>query len=132
MALIIIREPATYQAAPKHPVQEYLLDRLAGTTVTLPKATGSGFRYRFYVGRTPTSNANIIQTAPGDVADGVAQLIAAAASTQICAAKTKVTLNGSTTGGAIGSVVELVDMKAGSWAVTGMLRGSGTGASPFS
>jgi hypothetical protein len=128
---------ATFTAAPAHPVQEYLLDRAAGSTVTLPAALGTGFRYRFRVGTTVTSNDNIIQAASSsDVMAGVVIGAADAGSTvngwEAASTSDTITLDGSTTGGIRGDFIELVDMKEGVWAVSGIIQQTGTEATPFS
>jgi hypothetical protein len=52
-----------------------VLSRAAGSTLTLPPATGSGNRYEFIVGTTVTSNGYIIRVAPGtNIMAGLAQV----------------------------------------------------------
>jgi hypothetical protein len=117
-----------------------LLDTAAGTTVTLPAATGSGAKFRFVVSVVNTSNShkiqvadatdimygNIISNSTGDTPD-LAQPWPTAADSDT------ITLNGTTTGGvAIGDWVEVEDIKANAWAVTGIVTASGTEATPFS
>lgn len=128
---------ATFTAAPAHPVQEYLLDRAAGSTVTLPAATGTGFRYRFRVGTTVTSNANIVQvSSSSDVMAGVVMGArdagAEVAGWETAADSDTLSLDGSTKGGFVGDIVEFVDIKKGVWAVSGIVNQSGGEASPFS
>lgn len=128
---------ATFAAAPAHPVQEYLLDVASGSTVTLPASTGSGFRYRFRVGTTVTSNDYIIQAASSaDVMAGVVMGAQDSGSTVVgwetAAASDTITLDGSTTGGYQGDFIELVDIKEGVWAVSGIIKQTGTEATPFS
>lgn len=128
---------ATFTAAPAHPVQEYLLDRAAGSTVTLPPAKGTGFKYQFRVGTAVTSNANVIQVENSvDVINGVI-VGAADAGNSVLGWETPllsdtITMDGSTTGGFVGDYIELVDIKEGVYSVSGIIRQTDTEASPFS
>lgn len=113
------------------------LNRAAGVTVTLPAATGSRARYRFIVGTTVTSNSDKIQVANAtDVMAGFAiQSQDAGATLQMFeagASDDTITMNGSSTGGIRGDVVEVIDIAAGVWAVDVRLAGTGTEATPFS
>jgi hypothetical protein len=108
-------------------------------TFTLPPATGSGDRYKFVVGIVNTSNyvikvadasdtmdGNVITNSTGDTPD-LAQPWPTAADTDT------ITLNGTTSGGAsIGDWIELIDIAADQWAVSGITTSSGTEATPFS
>jgi hypothetical protein len=111
-----------------------LLARAAGVTATLPAATGTQAKYRFFVSTSVASNSNIIKVANStDVMAGNAVISGGTANTFGTASTSDtITMNGSTTGGLIGSVVELVDIAAGVWAVSASLNGSGVAATPFS
>ncbi len=120
-----------------HDGKVILLDTAAGSIVTLPAATGSGARYTFLVSVTVSSNAHIVKVADADtVMDGI---ILAADDTATPAALVWVTaatsdtvnLDGSTQGGLIGDRLELVDIAADQWAVHGIVKQSGTEATPF-
>jgi hypothetical protein len=116
------------------------LDRAAGITVTLPRATGSGDVYRFMVGTTLTSNNYKVQVAnAADFMRGKAWLMAATnasfstANTGTSTTESDtVTLNGGTTGGVIGDYIEVCDIAKNVWQVECSLVGSGTAATPFS
>ena len=108
---------------------------------TLPAATGSGDKYRFYVGVVNTSNyiikvANASDTIDGQVLvqndtteGGTASVIGWKAT----GTDDTITLDGTTTGGvSIGDYVELTDLISNQYVVSGMLQASGTEASPFS
>ena len=111
----------------------------AALTFTLPEATGSGDVYRFAVSVVNTSNylikvdsasavmdGQITTASTGDTPDLAQPWVTASTSDTI-------TLNGTTTGGvAIGDWVELHDIAANQWAVTGETTTSGTEATPFS
>jgi hypothetical protein len=110
-----------------------VIDRAGGLTVTLPASTGKGDVYRFYVKTTVTADCTIAALTT-DIFQG-----AIAVSTDIggtvapCTATSdKLVMNGSTTGGLLGSYVEVKDVLAGTWAVSGALIASGTEATPFS
>lgn len=105
----------------------YAVRRPTGSVITLPKATGSGFSYKFIVGETVTSNTLVIQVADSvDVMAGKANTFETAATTDT------ITLNGTTTGGYVGDEVELTDIGEGLWAVNATLKQTGTAATPFS
>lgn len=112
---------------------------LAGTTFTLPAATGSGTRLMFYVNTLATSLSHILQTNPlTDFFIGIisgmnnstgAQVAFAAASTS-----NTITLNRAGTGSVTkGEWIEVIDVAAGLWLVRGMLSASGAAfTTPFS
>lgn len=114
-----------------------VVDRAAGSTVTLPAATGSGAKFKLVVKTTITSNSLIVKVANAtDVMTGTALFGQDAADTAVlfetAATDDTITLNGSTTGGIKGDIIELEDLASGLWGVT--VRGSATGteATPFS
>ena len=124
--------------SPRLPDEVYVVNAAAGAEVTLPPATGSGFRYTFIVGTTVTSNANVIQVANSDdIMQGV--VIGSAADTsdsvngwEAASDSDTITMDGSTTGGIVGDRVELVDVAENVWAVNGTIQQTGTEATPFS
>jgi hypothetical protein len=105
----------------------------AGLTVTLPPATGSGARYEFIVGTSVTSNQYRINAAGTDKIGGVALNIASASTGFKADPATdgRINMNGTTTGGLIGTRVELIDGASGLWTATVHAAGSSTGATPF-
>lgn len=110
------------------------LSRAAGIVVTLPAATGSNAVYQFEVATSVTSNSYIVKVANAtDVMNGfssVAGTTGALFST--LPASDTVTMNGTTTGGLIGSYVQVTDLAAGYYLVRASLVGSGTPVTPFS
>lgn len=110
------------------------LDRAAGIAVTLPASTGSQAVYQFYIKTSVTSNSTTIKVANStDVMNGSASIGGGTAALfGTLPASDTVTMNGSTTGGLIGSWVEVKDVAAGYWLVTALLIGSGTPATCFS
>jgi len=111
-----------------------LISRAAGTAVTLPAATGSQARYVVRLAASVTSNSTTIKVANAtDIMQGLAVVTASTPGAfYTTATSDTVTLNGSTTGGLVGSFVELTDVASGIWAVHAVLVGSGTVATPFS
>ena len=104
----------------------------ATQTLTLPKATGEGGRYRIYVGITATGN-KIIKANGTDIIQGMADISATTSGAFGTAANTNtITLNGTTTGGIRGTQIELQDVASGEWAVAVYGVGSGTAATCFS
>lgn len=112
------------------------LNRAAGIAVTLPAATGGGGRYKFIIGTTVTSNSTTIKVVGNDIMVGHALLAQDGGDTSVmfetAADSDTVTLNGSTTGGIAGGVVELIDMAADTWHVQAFGSATGTEATPFS
>ena len=124
--------------SPRLPDEVYVVNAAAGAEVTLPPATGSGFRYTFIVGTKLTSNTNVIQVANSDdimqgVVIGSATSSSDSANGWVAASDSDtITMNGSATGGIVGDRVELVDVAENVWAVNGTIQQTGTEATPFS
>lgn len=124
--------------------QTILINALAGLTVTLPAATGSGTKYKFLVSVLATSNSYILQVASATdffvgmitgVSDDPATVKGwiAANSGTVATNSDTVTLNRSTTGSvAVGEWIEVVDVALATWAIRGLLAQTGTEATPFS
>jgi hypothetical protein len=111
------------------------LNSATGRIVTLPAATGSGATYTIFVGTTVSSGDHVIRVANAtDVIQGTVSIATDAAGVTCPTASDSdtITLNGSTTGGLRGSLVELQDVAAGFWMVRGSLVSSGAEATPFS
>lgn len=117
-----------------HAHRQLVFNLAAGFTLTLPAAVGTGDRYEFDVAITLTGNGIVRVANSTDVIQGIA-LITGATNNQFAslAASDTITMNGSTTGGLIGSRFCLVDAKSGLWVLDSCkLVGSGTPATPFS
>ncbi len=114
-----------------------VLTRAAGVVATLPKASGSGNSYIFYVDTSVTTNSYKIQVANAtDVINGLAfgldgDGVPANAWSSGTTGDT-VTMDGSTQGGIRGDSVEILDVAAGLFVVKAYLTQSGTEATPFS
>lgn len=119
-----------------HANRPIVLDRAAGITATLPAATGTGHSYTFFVKTTFTGSGIIKVANSTDVMTGFASLHQDAADTvatfDTAATSDTITLNGTTTGGLLGSQVELVDLAAGLWGVRVETSATGIEATPFS
>jgi hypothetical protein len=116
-----------------HDGKTILLDTAAGTTITLPAASGSGMRLRFVVSVAPTSNQHRINVVGDDAFFGSINILDldAAAQGAFAAASgaDQINLNTTTTGGKIGDFIVLEDIAADKWAVMGQLQ-CPTGSNP--
>lgn len=126
-----------------HAGKTILLDTAAGSTCTLPAATGSGLKYRFLVQVLATSNSHIIKVA--NATDTMQGVVAMADDTSanmqwfaaVAGTSDTITLNRTTTGSVtIGEYIEIEDVYVSStvnrYQVTGTLTNTGTAATPFS
>lgn len=114
-----------------------VFDIASGATVTLPRATGSGAKYRFVCKTTVTSNNNIIQVANADdtfignvhnSADGGDTVVGF----EVGSTSDTLTFNGSTKGGIAGDIIEIEDVAEGKFAVMVIGSATGTEATPAS
>lgn len=112
--------------ADTHDGKTILLDTAAGTTITLPAATGSGAKFRFVVTVAPSSNQHRINVTGNDAFVGTINMIdldAAATSTFAAGSDAdQINLNTTTTGGKIGDWIEVQDCLADRWHVMGQLQ----------
>ncbi|MES2155740.1 MAG: hypothetical protein V4510_11450 [bacterium] len=102
-----------------HSGRQVILNSTHTTTVTLPASTGGGDIYTFRVGVTGTDGSKIIQVANStDIIQG-ASIAANTQSTTIgfltSATSDTVTMNNTTSGGLLGSVVQLIDIAVGKY-----------------
>lgn len=111
-------------------------DRAAGIAYTLP-AAAAGLTFTFIVTVSVTSNAHSITTAASgsQFIAGAIQLTKAAASPSSFLANGSsnylISMNGTTTGGLIGTVIEYYGMSSTLWVVNANIIGSGTLATPI-
>lgn len=111
------------------------LSSTTGRIITLPAATGSGQTYTIFVGATVSSGSHVIRVASAsDVMQGAVAIATDIAGVTCPTTTTSdtLTMNGSTTGGVIGSRVEFQDIATGIWSVRGALVSTGAEATPFS
>lgn len=104
----------------------------ATQTLNLPKATGKGGRYRIFSGITASGN-KVIKANGTDLIQGLAVVSGGTSGSFSSAADTNtITMNGTTQGGIIGSLIELQDAAPGVWSVVVHSVGSGVAVTPFS
>lgn len=120
--------------------QPILLNTAAGSTATLPAATGTGNVFKFFVSTTATSNAHKILAASvsdflngnavGHTAAGATLTFSAAAAT---AHSIQMPFAGTQpSGGFIGDWFEFTDAATNLWMVKGMYQAGTTATTPFS
>lgn len=127
--------------AAAHANRTLLFDTAAGTAFVLPAATGSGVKFRFVVSVAPTSNQHRITCTGDDRFAGVIHVLDrdAAAQTAYFAAvgtdndRIDMPFANLEKGGQVGDWIEVQDVKADFWAVTGSLQcvAGQNPASPF-
>lgn len=115
-----------------------LMNRAAGTVVTLPAATDAlkGWSATFVYKTTITSNSGtVIGASSADLFYGSLTIIKSGAAGSTFAADGtddySIASNGTTTGGIAGGVFTLTCLGLNAWLVTGNLQGSGIVATPF-
>ena len=109
----------------------------AGMTLTLPASSGDGTTFTVRVKTTVTSNNLIVQVANAtDVMTGYALLAQDGADTAVmfetASTSDTITMNGTTKGGIVGDLIELIDADSGFWQVRVIGSATGTEATPFS
>ena len=123
-----------------HDGKTILLDTASGSVVTLPAASGSGARFRFKVSVTATSNSHIVKVAnSSDIIQGVLSGLSddgaggPVKGWEAGATADTIPFKRTTTGTAKkGHWIELEDIAANLWAVSGQFAASGAEATPFS
>lgn len=110
------------------------MNAAAGFTITLPAATGSGNFYDVLVTTTVTSSNHVVKAGGSDTLTGTVTVASTATSvaTGCQSTNSTITMNGTTTGGLIGSWLHFVDTATGIWFVEANLVASGTAASAVS
>lgn len=113
-----------------------LLDAATGVSYTLPIAALVGDYWDFVVSTSVTSNNHKVITPTGTfLQGGIGLAISGGAPSTYFAngtSNTTFTMNGTTTGGLIGTSFRLTKITATKWNVTGVIAGSGTVATPIS
>lgn len=122
--------------AAAHAGRNVVLNSTHTVTVTLPAASGTGNLYTFLVGVTGTDGSKIIQVANStDVINGasiVANTQATVTGFLSTASDDTITLNFTTTGGVVGTKVEILDVAAGKFLAQIFGITTGNPATPFS
>lgn len=112
-----------------------LFDSAAGVVYTLP-APVVGMTFEFYSSVTITSNsAKIITDSASTFLQGMVQVVGGTTETTVSAdfngtTHVACTMNGTTTGGIIGTLIRVKAISSTVWAITGVAVGSGTVATP--
>lgn len=120
-----------------HAGRTILQNAAAGCAIALPAATGSGDMYRIIVKTTITSVGVVISCTPlTDLFIGMAWVMSDNSQAVLAylpaGTDNTITLNGTTTGGYLGQIVELRDVAAGIWEAQLFGKATGTEATPFS
>lgn len=123
--------------AASHDGKTVTVNAAAGCALTLPAASGSGARFKIFIGTTITSNSTTIKVAnASDIMAGLAIQSQDGGNTvqawETAADTDTITFNGSTTGGIKGDVVELEDVATNLWQVRVVGSATSTEATPFS
>ena len=135
----LVGDAALTMTAALHANKDIILTIAATQTLTLPAATGTGNKYRIIVGVTATGD-KVIQVANAtDEFAGVIYQVDTDTGDAIVAYPAvdtdgfdTVTLDGSTTGGLAGDVIEIVDVAAGYFMLNGNSNATGVVATPLS
>jgi len=122
-----------------HDGKTIVFDTAAGSILTLPASAGTGAKFRCVVSLLCSSNSHILKCVGTDMMQGALGIVdtdTSDATIQFAALVgdtfDTVTMNRTTTGlGAPGDYVEVEDIKSGIWSVRGVIRASGTVATPF-
>lgn len=139
-SMVVDCTAGTLSITPQLHANKYVtLNKADGIAVTLPAATGTGYKYTFIVGTTFTSNGTIKVANATDVMVGTALLLQDTVDTivgfETAASSDTITFytaTSNTTGGVAGAIVELVDIASGKWFVRYVSAAGGTEATPFS
>lgn len=123
--------------AKNHANRTIVLNSTHTQTVTLPDSVGNGDKYRFAVSVVGTDGSKVIKVNnTADVMQGVSIVNSTAtdqaSSFLTSATSDTVTLNNTTTGGIVGTTVEIEDIAIGTFLVRVQQAASGTVSSPFS
>lgn len=139
--VVSISTDATVTISASNSGTTYVLAKATGTAFTLPTAA-VGLTYKFFVSVSAAGGSYTIVTDGTDNFEGIVINIdkdQAYTSTEalqaICIAAgtpTTITLNGGTTGGLIGSWIEVTAITTDRWMVTGMLHGDSNVVTCFS
>jgi len=123
-------DPATHGGA------LVVLNPAAGVAVTLPAATGTENVYRILIGTTVGASSTIKVASASDTMVGWVSTATTTAGAGLHEAAggtdDTITMNGTTTGGIVGSYLEFTDYASGKWLVSAFLVGSGALATSLS
>jgi hypothetical protein len=133
----IIAAGAAKALVPRDSGAMVLLDQAAGSIVTLPTPV-KGMVFDVAISVSVTSNSHVVKTktpATEFITGGIQQMINANAVSEGQFANgtshVSITMNGTTTGGLIGTVLRFVAISSTVWVCKGLVASSGTLATPF-
>lgn len=120
-----------------HASRTIVLNSATTCTVSMPAAAGTGEKFTIVVNVLSTDGNKVIAANGTDVMKGQAVMCGSTQTTEDTTFKTsassdKVTLNGTTQGGIVGTILELIDIAANTWQVKVLANASGTALTPFS
>lgn len=123
--------------AAAHAGRTVAINSTAPIAITLPQATATGNKYRFFIGVVATATSHTIKVANAtDVMAGYAFCVTTSSDNaegfKTSATSDTITLNGTTLGGVVGDMVEIEDVKTGVFSVKLFTAPTGTEATPFS
>jgi hypothetical protein len=123
--------------AAAHAGRTVAINSTAPIAITLPQATGTGNKYRFWVGVVATGTAHTIKVANAtDVMAGYAFAVTTTSDNaegfKTSATSDTISMNGTTLGGVVGDMYEIEDVKTGIFSVKCFTAPTGTEATPFS
>jgi len=110
-------------------------NRPAGIVVTLPDTPPDGTNFTFEVIQPLTVLPYTINTTAGDTIEGAVFMAKAGAVSTLFAAVppiTQISMNGSTSGGLVGTSFKMVFDGVDTWRTSGTIYGSGATITPFS
>lgn len=122
----------------KHADRDMILNHAGGVTVTLPKASGTGDKFKFTVGVLATAASHIIKCGStsdiitGSIVTSDTDTAGTVSAWSSGATSDTITLNRSTTGSVLkGEFLELQDIANNTWSVRGLIACTGTAITPF-
>jgi len=111
-----------------------VMNSTTGFTITMPAATATGNKYKFVQNVTVGSGSQVIAALGTDILMGAIAIATdiAGVTCPTTATSDKITMDGATVGGVLGSTITLTDVASGKWLVEGSLVSTGAEATPFS
>ena len=113
-----------------------VLNSTTGRIITLPASTGKGDVYTLHILVSVSSGSHVLVVSAGttDAFNGGVSISTDVAGITMLASTDSdtITMNGTTTGGLVGSWLRVTDVSAGKWMLEGFLCSSGAEATPFS
>ena len=110
------------------------VNNTTGFAITLPASTGKGDVYTlYYIATIASGSGTVVKSGSDVIIGGVGMSTDIGGVTMLAGATTAtITLNGSITGGVVGSWLRFTDASSGKWMLEGFLCTTGSEATPFS